>query len=88
MLAIIQCRNLHLPSLLSKNIKIMKYKTIPLPIFLYGCETCVSHFKVELYVENMVLTKISETKRDKIIRELRRQHNAELHNVFHQLSFG
>jgi hypothetical protein len=66
MLAIIQCRNLHPPGLLSKNIKITKYKTIPLPVFLYRCETWVSHIEVEIYAENRVLTKISEPRRNKV----------------------
>jgi hypothetical protein len=68
-------------SLLSKNIKIMKYKTIPLPVFFFVFETWVSHIEVEIYAENRVLTKISEPRRDKIIGEWRRQHNAELHNL-------
>jgi hypothetical protein len=55
-----------------------------MPVFLYGCETWISHIEVEIYVENSVLTKISEPKRDKVIGEWNRQHNAELH----QLSFG
>jgi hypothetical protein len=53
--------------------KITKYETIPLPVFLYGCETCVSHIEVEIYTENTVLTKI--------IGEWRRRNNAELHNL-------
>jgi hypothetical protein len=81
MLAIIQCRNLHLPSLISKNIKNTKYKTVTLPVFLYRCETWVSHIEIEIYAENRFLTKISELKRDKIRGEWRKQHNAELHNL-------
>jgi hypothetical protein len=74
-------QNLASFNLLSKNIKIMKYRTISLPVFLYGCETWVFHIEVEIYAQNRVLTKISEPKRDKIIGEWRRQHNAELHNL-------
>jgi hypothetical protein len=70
-------------SLLSRNIKITKYKTITLPVFLYRRETWVSHIEVEIYAENRVLTKISKPKREKIIGEWRRQHNAELHNLCH-----
>jgi hypothetical protein len=51
----------------------MKYKTIPLSIFLYGCEPWVSHIEVEIYAENRILTKITG--------EWRKQHNAELHNL-------
>jgi len=37
--------------------------------------------EVEIYAENRVLTKISGPKRDKIIGEWRRQHNAVLYNL-------
>jgi hypothetical protein len=39
MLAIIRCRIVLSPSLLSKNLKIKTYRTIILPFVLYGCET-------------------------------------------------
>jgi hypothetical protein len=29
--------------LLSRNVKVIMYKTIILPVVLYGCETCLSH---------------------------------------------
>jgi hypothetical protein len=35
-------QNLLSSHLLSINIKIRTYKTITLPVVLYGCETCVS----------------------------------------------
>jgi hypothetical protein len=31
--------------LLSRNVKVKIYKTIILPVVLYGCETCLSHVK-------------------------------------------
>jgi hypothetical protein len=39
MLAIIRCRIFGLPVLLSLNIKVKTYRTIILPVVLYGCET-------------------------------------------------
>jgi hypothetical protein len=36
-------QNLLSSSVLSKNIKIKVYRTVILPIVLYGCETCLSH---------------------------------------------
>ena len=36
-------QNLLSSSLLSKNLKIKIYRTIILPVVLYGCETCHSH---------------------------------------------
>jgi hypothetical protein len=36
-------QNLLSSRLISKNIKIKIYKTVILPVVLYGCETCVSH---------------------------------------------
>jgi len=60
----------------------MIYRTIPLPVVLYGCETWSLHIEVGIYAENRVLTKISRLlKRDKIIGEWRRQHNVELYNM-------
>jgi hypothetical protein len=38
------------PSLLSKNLKIKMYRTIILPVVLYGCEVCSLTFR-----ENRVL---------------------------------
>jgi hypothetical protein len=39
MLATISVQNLLSSHLLSKNVKIRRYKTIILPMVLYGCET-------------------------------------------------
>jgi hypothetical protein len=40
-------QNLLLSRLLSKNVKIKIYKTINLPVILYGCETCSLTLKEE-----------------------------------------
>jgi hypothetical protein len=39
MLAIIQSKNLLSSSFISKNLKIKIYRTVILPVVLYGCET-------------------------------------------------
>ena len=38
MLAIIRCRTFCLPGLLSRKLKIKIYRTLILPVVLYGCE--------------------------------------------------
>jgi hypothetical protein len=38
MLAIIQCRFIHLPVCYPQNVKIKIYRNIILPVALYGCE--------------------------------------------------
>jgi hypothetical protein len=68
--------------LLSKNIKIKIYKTIILPVVLYGCETwsLTSREKHRLRVfENRVLSRIFVLKRDEVIRGWKKLHNEELH---------
>jgi len=48
------------PSLLSKNIKIKIYRTVVLPVVLYGCETWSLAFREERRLrvfENRVLRK-------------------------------
>jgi hypothetical protein len=57
-------------NLLSKNIKIRIYKTVILPVVLYGCETwsLTLREKPKLRVfENRVLRKIFGPKRDEVI---------------------
>jgi hypothetical protein len=55
--------------LLSKNLKIRIYKTIILPVVLYGCETWSLAVREDhrLWVfENRVLRRISGPKRDEM----------------------
>ncbi|KAJ4431048.1 hypothetical protein ANN_19641 [Periplaneta americana] len=72
-------------SLLSKNLKVRIYKTIILPVVLYGCETWtltlreVQRLRV---FENNVLRKIFGAKRDEVTGEWRKLHNAELHALY------
>ncbi|KAJ4430296.1 hypothetical protein ANN_22509, partial [Periplaneta americana] len=72
-------------SLLSKNLKVRIYKTVILPVLLYGCETWTltlrekHRFRV---FENKVLRKIFGAKRDEVTGEWRKLHNTELHALY------
>jgi hypothetical protein len=71
--------------LLSKNLKIRIYKTIILPVVLYGCETwsLTSQEEHRLGVnENRVLTRIFGLKRDEVTGDWRKLHNEELHDLY------
>ena len=73
------------PRLLSKKLKVNTYKTIILPVVLYGCETLYLTLREEHTVgvfENIVLMQIFGAKRDEIIGEWRNLHNAELHALY------
>jgi hypothetical protein len=76
--------------LLSKNVKIKIYRTIILPVVLYGCESWSLTLREECRLrvfENKVLRRIFGPKRDEVTREWRRLHNKELYTP-HQISFG
>jgi len=62
----------------SKNLKIKIYRTIILPVVLYGCETWSLTLRKERRLrvfENRVLRRIFGLKRDEITREWRKLHN-------------
>ncbi|KAJ4434403.1 hypothetical protein ANN_22964, partial [Periplaneta americana] len=72
-------------SLLSKNLKVRIYKTVILPVVLYGCETWTLTLREEhrfRVFENKVLRKIFGTKRDDVTGEWRKLHNTELHALY------
>ncbi|KAJ4446839.1 hypothetical protein ANN_13537 [Periplaneta americana] len=72
-------------SLLSKNLKVRIYKTVILPILLYGCETWTLTLREEhrfRVFENKVLRKIFGAKRDEVTGEWRKLHNTELHALY------
>jgi len=83
MLAIIWCR---IPSsLLPKNLKIKIYRTIILPVHLYGCETWSLTLREEHRLrvfENRLLRRIFRPKRDEIAREWGKLHNEELNDLY------
>jgi hypothetical protein len=69
--------------LISKNLKIKIYKTVILPVVLYGCETwpLTSREEHRLRVfENIVLRKIFGSKREED-GSWRKLHNDELHSL-------
>ena len=71
--------------LLSKNLKIKKYRTIILPVVLYGCETWSLTLREERKLrvfENMVLRRIFGPRRDEVTGEWRRLHNEELNDLY------
>ncbi|KAJ4444117.1 hypothetical protein ANN_05906 [Periplaneta americana] len=69
-------------SLLSKKLKVRIYKTVILPVVLYGCETWTITLREEQRLrvfENKVPRKIFGAKKDEVTGEWRKLHNAELH---------
>jgi hypothetical protein len=72
-------------SLLSKNTKIKMYRTIILPVVLYGCETWSLTLKEDHRLrvfENRVLRRIFGPKREPVTEEWRRLHNKELNEMY------
>jgi hypothetical protein len=71
--------------LLSKNLKIRIYKTIILPVVLYGCETLSltprEKHRLGLF-ENRVLRRIFGPKREEVTGEWRKLRNEELHDLY------
>jgi len=65
-------------SLVSKNLKIKIYRTIILPVVLYGCETWSLALREDRRLrafENIVLRRIFVPKRDEVTGEWRKLHN-------------
>jgi hypothetical protein len=73
-----------LSHLLSRNVKVEVYKTVILTV-LYGCETWSLTLREERRLrvfENRVLRRIFGSKRHEVMREWRKLHNEELHNLY------
>jgi len=73
-------QNLLSSSLLSKNIRIKIYRTISLPVVLYGCETWLLTLREEhrpRVFENRGLRRIFGPWRDKVAGEWRSLHNED-----------
>jgi hypothetical protein len=67
------------------NICIIIYKTIILPVGLYGCETWSLKLREEhrlRVLENRVLGRTFGPKRDDVKGEWRKLHNEELHDLY------
>jgi len=78
-------QNLLSSNLLFKNLKIKIYRTIILPVVLYGCETWSLTLREERRLrvfENRVLRRIFGPKRDDVIGEWRKLHNDELNVLY------
>ena len=72
----------HLPS---KNLKIKIYRTVILPVVLYGCETWYLTLRDEHSLrvfENRVLRGIFGPRSDGVTGEWRKLHNEELNNLY------
>jgi hypothetical protein len=62
-----------------KNIKIRIYKTVLLPVVLYGCET----WSLTLREEHLItLFRTFELNRDEVTGGWRKLHNEEVHNLY------
>jgi len=82
-------QNLLSSRFLSKNLKIKIYRTIILPVVLYGYEawslTLREERKLRVF-ENMVLRRIFGPRRDEVTGEWRRLHNEELNDFYSSLN--
>jgi hypothetical protein len=71
--------------LLSRNVKVKIYKTIILPVALYGCETLSLKLREEHRLsvfENRVLRRTFGPNRDEVTGERKKLHNEEHHTLF------
>jgi len=78
-------QNLLSSRLLSKNLKVKVYRTIILPVVLYGCETWSLTLREERKLkvfENMVLRRIFGPRKDEVTGKWRRLHNEEINGLY------
>jgi hypothetical protein len=83
-------QNLLSSCLISKKLKIKIYRTVILPVLLYGCETWSVTLREENRLrvsENRVLRKIFGPKREED-RSCRQLHNDELHGLYSLPNIG
>ena len=81
---IIHLRKYYGPACFSKKMKVNTYKTIILPVVLYGCETWSLTLREEhrlRVLENKVPRKIFAAMRDEITVEWRKLHITEVHTL-------
>jgi hypothetical protein len=82
---LLSVQNLLSSGLLSKNIRIRIYKTIILPVVLYGCETWSLTLREEHRLrvfENRVLRRIFGPKGQEVMGEWRKLHNEDLRDLY------
>jgi len=78
-------QNLLSSRLLSKNLKIKIYRSVILPVVLYGCETWSLTLREERRLrvfEIKVLRRIFGPRGDEVTGDWRRLHNEELNNLY------
>jgi len=78
-------RNLFSSSLLTKNLKIKKYRTTIFSVVVYGCETWSLTLREERRLrvfENRVTRRIFGPKRDKVTGEWRKLHTQDLNDLY------
>ena len=83
--AIMHYRDFCHPNFSKKNSKLKIYKTVILPVILYGCETWTLTLREDQRLqvfENKFLREIFGPKRDDQTSEWRRLHNSELHDLY------
>jgi hypothetical protein len=71
--------------LLSRNMEVIIYKTVILPVVLYGCETWFRTLREENRLrvfENRVLRRIFGPKKDEVTGEWLKLHSEELHILY------
>jgi hypothetical protein len=67
------------------NLNIKIYRTVTVPVVLYGCETwslTLREGRRLRVFENMVLRKIFGPKRDEVTGEWRKLHSEKLHDLY------
>jgi hypothetical protein len=72
-----------------KTVKIIIYRTLILPVVLYGCETWTLTIREEHRLrvfENRVLRRIFGPKRDEVTGEWRKLHNEVLRDLYSSLN--
>ena len=77
-------QNLLSSRLLSKHLKMKIYRTIILPVVLYGCETWSLILREERRLrlfENRMLRRVCGSKRDEVTGEWRKLHNEGLRDL-------
>jgi len=73
-------QNLLSSRLLSNNLKIKIYRTITLPVVLYGCETWSLILREKRKLR--VFENIGEYTRDEVMGEWKRLHNEEINDLY------
>jgi hypothetical protein len=70
--------------LLSINVNIKIYRTIILPVVLYGCETwsLTLRNKNRLRIFDKMIGRLFGPKREEVKENWRKMHNEKLHNLF------